>query len=189
MPVAEVVLTTIAQAVFSHVLQQTNVTSQVQRTLLGREPKQLAFRRALGKALDHLDHEHPEWTSALFDASFFENEGAPVLAQFMVRDGQPDPSDLAARWADSLNIRRGERRTALTRELEPVAAFFLNDLAEALKAESELDGLNNSRALESLANSVRVLQRKLDAEQATPGTRRDYLRWLIERNLYLDDRA
>jgi hypothetical protein len=91
MPVVE--LASIAQAVFSYLLQQTNISGRV-RSLLNREPKQLAFRRALRKAFDELESEHQQWTSALFDTSFFENEGAPILAQFMVRGGHPNPSEL-----------------------------------------------------------------------------------------------
>ena len=30
--------------------------------------------------------------SNLFNASFFEHEAAPILAQFLVQDGNPDPS-------------------------------------------------------------------------------------------------
>ena len=188
MPIAEAVLAAIAKAVFGYLLQQVNISDHVRR-LLNREPKQLAFQRALGKALEQLKREHPKWTSALFDASFFEKEGAPVLAQFMIRDGHPDPSELAARWADSLNIRQPERRTTLTRELEPVAADFLDNLAKALKVEPELDDLNDRRALEQLTSDLYAIRNRLGAEQATPGTRRDYLRWLIGRNLYLDPRG
>ena len=81
MPITEVLLTTVTGAVFGHVLRQANLGDQVRRTL-NREPKQLAFQRALGKAIEHLEREHSEWTSTLFDASFFEREGAPILAQF-----------------------------------------------------------------------------------------------------------
>ena len=34
-----------------------------------------------------------------------------------------------------------------------------------------------------------ALRAKLNAELATPGSRRDYLHWVIERNLYLDPRG
>jgi predicted NACHT family NTPase len=36
---------------------------------------------------------------------------------------------------------------------------------------------------------LKAIRYKLGAEQATSGTRRDYLHWLIERNLYLDPRG
>jgi len=125
----------------------------------------------------------------LFDASFLEHEGALVLAQFLVPDGHPDPSELALRWADSLNMRNRERRTTLVRELEPAATDFLQYMTSALKAEPELSDLNDSRAFEQLASDLKAIRRKLDAEVATPGTRWDYLRWLIGRNLYLDPRG
>ncbi len=59
-------------------------------------------------------------------------------------------------------------------------------MTSALKAEAALNDLNDSRAFEQLANDLKALRRKLDAEQATHGTRWDYLHWLIERTLYLD---
>src|SRR5205807_4003505 len=62
-------------------------------------------------------------------------------------------------------------------------------MARALKAETELSDLNDSRTFEQLANDLNAIRCKLEAEQATAGTRRDYLHWLIERNLYLDPRG
>ncbi len=124
-----------------------------------------------------------------FDASFFEHEAAPILARFLVRDGYPDPNELAARWADTLNIKQPERRIFYTRELELVAADFLSSLANHLRMQVVLRELNDSRAFEQLVRDVRALRQKLGAEQATPGTRRDYLRWLISCNLYIDTRG
>jgi HEAT repeat protein len=178
----------IVDNVFAHVLEHSGLTDRI-RNQLGDEPVQKAFQDALGKALEHLVKEHPQWESDLFDASFLENEGAPILAQFLMRDGHPDPDMLAMCWADTLNIRHPEHRTILVRQLEPVAADFLDYLAHELKKEPELSELHNSRAFEQLASDLRAIRSKLGAEQATVGTRRDYLRWLIERNLYLDPRG
>ncbi len=188
MPVLEAALSAVAGAVFNYVLRETNVGDQVRRAL-GREPKRVAFERALGAAVRSLEREHSGWVASLFDASFLESEGAPILAQLLIRDGRPDPSELAVRWADSLNVQQTERRTALTRELEPVAAYFLDSLADALMAEPELQDLNNSRALEQLSSNVQAIALRIGAGRATPGTKRDYLRWLIDRNLYLDPRG
>jgi predicted NACHT family NTPase len=140
-------------------------------------------------ALEYLGKQYPQWETDLFDASFLETEGAPILAQFLIRDGHPDAGELAARWADSLGMHRPEHRVILVRELEPVAADFLDYLAHELKMEPELSELNDSRVFEQLASDLQALRYKLGAEQATTGTRRDYLRWLIERNLYLDPRG
>jgi len=188
MPVLEATLSAIAGAVFNYVIQETNVGDQV-RQALSREPKRLAFQRALRTAIEGLECEYSEWVASLFDASFLEREGAPILAQLLIRDGRPDPSELAVRWADSLNVQQTERRTALTREVEPVAAYFLDSLADALLAEPDLQDLNNSRALEQLNSNVQAIAMRIGGGKATPGTQRDYLRWLIDRNLYVDPRG
>ena len=190
MPLAETVLATIAQKVFNYALDQgQSKVVDWARDKLGREPRQQAFKRALSKAYKKFEKQYPQWAASLFNASFLEHEGAPILAEFLVRDGHPGPSDLAICWADSLNTSKPGRRTALVRELEPAASDFLDYMAYALKAEAELSDLNDSRTFEQLANDLKAIRRKLDAEQATTGTYRDYLHWLIERNLYLDPRG
>jgi hypothetical protein len=125
----------IVDNIFSHVLEHSGLTEQV-RNKLGHEPVQQAFRDALGRALEYLEKQYPQWETDLFDASFLETEGAPILAQFLIRDGHPDAGELAARWADSLGMRHPEQRVILVRELEPVAADFLDYLARELKEES-----------------------------------------------------
>ncbi len=40
-----------------------------------------------------------------------------------------------------------------------------------------------------MTETLQALRQKLGAEKATAGTRRDYLRWLIGRNMYLDPRG
>ena len=190
MPLVETALTAIVQKAFNYALDQgQNKVVGWAQDKRGFEPRQQAFKRALDKAYKQFEKHYPKWAADLFDASFLEHEGAFVLAQFLLRDGHPDPSDLALRWADSLNMRNRERRTTLVRELEPAATDFLHAMTSALKAEAALSDLNDSRAFEQLASDVKALRRKLDAEQATPGTRWDYLHWLIERNLYLDSRG
>src|SRR5947209_14575819 len=190
MPLVETVLTAIVQKAFNYALDQgQNKVVGWAQDKLGLEPRQQAFKRALSKAYKKFEKHYPQWAADLFDASFLEHEGALVLAQFLVRDGHPDPSELALLWADSLNMRTRERRTTLVRELEPAATYFLQYMTSALKAEPELSDLNDSRAFEQLASDLKAIRCKLDAEQTTPGTRWDYLHWLIERNLYLDPRG
>lgn len=103
---------------------------------------------------------------------------------------------MAARWADSLNLRPSEQRTVRIRELEPIAADFLDSLNHMLKAEPALRETNDSRTLEEIAGHVdrisavlEAFRHRLDSDKATPGTLRDYLHWMIERNLYLDPRG
>lgn len=190
MAISEIILTAIADAVFGYLLDKHgDVIGEWIRNKRGRDPVQRAFKKAVGSALTRLQQQHSEWVADLFDASFFEHEGAPVLAQFLLRDGHPDPSELAARWADSLNLRQTERRTYYTRELEPVASDFLDDLAQQLKMQGALRVLNDSRAFEQLAQDVRAIREQIKADTATPGTSHDYLSWLIARNLYIDSRG
>jgi energy-coupling factor transporter ATP-binding protein EcfA2 len=190
MPLTEIILTTITEKVFSYALDQgQSIVEDWVRKKLNLDPKQQAFKQALNKAYKKFEKKYPQWAADLFNSSFLENEGAPILAQFLIRDGHPDPSKLATRWAASLSIRNPERRTTLVRELEPAVTDFLDYLASELKKEPELSDLNDSRTFEQLASDLKAIRSKLGAEQATPGTRRDYLHWLIERNLYLDPRG
>lgn len=65
----------------------------------------------------------------------------------------------------------------------------MEGFARSLKSKLELRELFDSRAYEQISETLHALQQQLGAEQATFGTRRDYLRWLIERNFYLDPRG
>ncbi len=190
MAIAEIMLAAIADAVFSYIVAKGgDELGGWAKNKLGLDPAKKAFKEALGEAFEDLERDQPYWVAEQFDASFLKHEGAPILAAFLVRDGRPDASELAARWTDSLNIKQPERRAFHTRELEPVAASFLESLAHRLKAKEELSELHDSRAFEQLAGDVRAIRGSLGAEKATTGTWRDYLRWLIERNLYLDPRG
>jgi HEAT repeat protein len=185
MVIETLVLTAIADAAIGY-LTESGMEKVSEKFL--SDSKKRAFGRALSVAIAKLEAEHPEWVLALFDANFFSKEGAPVIAQFLIRDGKPDASELAKLWADSMGL-KGEKRTARVRELEPAAADFLQNLAQALKTEPELSELYDSRAFERIAESAEAIHRALGTEKATPGTRYDYLRWLIDRNLYLDPRG
>ena len=103
MPISETVIGAISKAVFAYLLQQSGLGDQVRR-LLGQDPQQKAFQNALQKALLQLEQQHPDWTADFFNERFFQNEGAPTLAQVLLRDGHPNPSALASRWADSLKL-------------------------------------------------------------------------------------
>lgn len=190
MPIGEIMLGAIAEAVFGYVIDRYgDKLGELVYDKLGRVPTKKAFKKALGEAFAIFEQQYPEWVAEHFDASFFQREGAPILAQFLIRDGHPDPIELAACWADSLSIQHGEHRTIYTRDLESVAADFLDLLAHYLKAQPALRKLNDSRVFEQLARDVQVIRNQLKAEKATPGTRLDYLRWVIARNSYIDSRG
>lgn len=190
MPIGEILLTAIADAVFGYLVDKHGDTLEERvRGKAGRDAIKKAFKAAFGKAFAEFEYRHPQWVAEHFNASFFEHEGAPVLAQFLMRDGHPDPSELAVCWADSLNMRQPERRSFYIHELEPVATDFLDIFARHLKAQKVLRELHDSRAFEQLASDVRAMRRRFEEAKATRGTRLDYLRWLIARNLYIDTRG
>ncbi len=103
MPILESTISTISGAVFSYLLQQGGLGDKARR-LLGQDPQQKAFQNALQKALLQLEQQHPDWIADFFNERFFQNEGAPILAQFLIRNGHPNPSELASCWANSLKL-------------------------------------------------------------------------------------
>src|SRR6266705_5172458 len=122
---AEWVIPLIVDNVFGYLLDQSDLGEAV-RNRLRTDPVKQAFQHALTSPLTQFAKQHSEWVASLFDADFLQKEAAPILAQFLIRDGEPAPGDLATRWADSLNLRQSEQRTVRIRELEPIAADFLD---------------------------------------------------------------
>ncbi len=189
----------IADNIIGYVLDQSGIGEAV-RNALRRNPEKQALKHALIVAFEQFRQQYPETAASLFDLDFFDKEGGPIVEQFLLRNGNPNPSDLAQRWADTLNMYPSERRTTYVRELEREAADFLRILNHAIKAEPALKEINDSRSLEQTASSTTTLStsfdifleaflHKLESDKATPGTLQDYLHWLIERNLYLDPRG
>ena len=135
------------------------------RKALGREPAQKAFRRATKKALEEFEEAHPALAGILLDAEFFEGESAPILGQFLVRNAQPDASQLASRWAESLT-RTGDDHF-FVRDLEAPAVDLLGFLANALKTEPDLRELNDSRTFENIDRTLTALRKTFAADEAT----------------------
>jgi HEAT repeat protein/energy-coupling factor transporter ATP-binding protein EcfA2 len=188
MPLVETLLVNIVEKVFDYLLDQTDIQGRL-RDKLGLNPTRRAFHHALGKAAKQFEQKHAQWVESLFDLSFFAKEGSSILAQFLLPDGHPDPSVLAERWAEAINILQPERRSVYVRELEPVAADFLGTLARELKAESDLREINDSRALDQIAENTLALCQQVEANRATRGTCRDYLNWIVAQHRYLDPRG
>ncbi len=164
------------------------------RRKLGRDAVSVAFKRALTRAYEKFKHspnkkQYPSWIVDVFDPDFFEHEGKPILAQFLLRGSSPHPSQLAECWVNTLMIRNSARHAALIRELEPAAADFLDYLARELKNEPQLKELNDRRVFEQLAQDIAAIRHKLDAELSTYGMYQDYLYWLMGQNLYIDSRG
>jgi HEAT repeat protein len=188
MTIPEPILGPIVEAIFSEVIVQSGAGEWL-REKLGRDPTKRAFGIALGDALDAFQTRHPDAASRLFDASFLQQEARPILAQFLLRNGRPDPDALARAWTDSLRIRDPEDRAARVRELRPHATDFLQLLGQKLQQQPDLDGINDSRAIERQADDVAAIRSVLEADLSTATTRDQYLLWLIERHLYLDTRG
>jgi len=193
----ETILSATTEAVFGYLLEKVD---PVQWTIhwttrqLGGEPdsKRRAFHQALAVASRQLESKHAQWAASLFDGSFFQHEAAPILAQFLIRNGKLEPLALTTCWADSLGMADNECRRHLITVLEPVAVDFLHDLGEALKAEAALAEINDSRALERMVAELTAIRSHLVSTQQRPdlaGARTVYLDWLIDRNLYLDPRG
>lgn len=189
----------IADNIIGYVLDQSGI-GDAARQALRRTPEKQALKHALVLAFEQFRQQYPEIAASLFDLDFFEKEGGPIVEEFLTRNGNPNPSDLAERWADSLNMHSSEHRTTHVRELERTAADFLHILHQAIKAEPALKEINDSRALQETASGIAALStsfdtflevflHELESDKATRGTQHDYLHWLIERNLYLDPRG
>jgi energy-coupling factor transporter ATP-binding protein EcfA2 len=193
----EIVLGTVTETVFGYLLEKVDpIQWAIDWTTrqLGGEPdsKRRAFQQALAAASRHLEIKHAEWAASLFDSSFFQHEAAPILAQFLLRNGNPHPQQLVNIWADSLGITDHERRQQLVTALEPVAVDFLHDLGNALKGEPALAEINDSRALERMVAELTVIRSHFQSVYQQPdlaAARAAYLDWLIDRNLYLDPRG
>src|SRR6266849_4223061 len=151
----------IADNIIGYLLDQSGIGEAIHQ-MLCRDPEKQALKRALIQAVEQFNQQHAEAAASLFTLDFLKKEGGPIVEQFLIRDGKPDPSDLARRWADTLNMRQSER-TAHVRELERVAADFLSILNRTLKAEPGLKEINDSRALEQTASSVTALSNSFDA--------------------------
>jgi len=156
---------------------------------LGRDPTKVAFAHALARTIDQFQHDHADWYANLFDASFFTGEGAPILAGFLQIGGRPDSVELARRWAESLAQATPTRLHRLTWECQPAAAAFLASLGRELLAEDALRDLHQARAAHETNETLRAIAQKEGVEPSSATSRRDYLQWLVERNLYLDPRG
>ncbi|QBD74919.1 NACHT domain-containing protein [Ktedonosporobacter rubrisoli] len=185
----------IVDNVFGYLLEQSGAGEKIRSKFLP-DPGKAAFGRALQKALLDFAQQYPEWAASCFDRHFLEHDGAPVLAQLLLRDGQPEPTTLARCWASSLNGNGTSLQEARLQKLRPIAAYFLHSLEHELKAEPTLRDFLNDRALElasheltTLTDDVHAIRDYLQPVKDLAESTRSYLRWVIERNLYLDPRG
>jgi hypothetical protein len=83
------------------------------------DPVKRAFATALAADSKEFETDHSDLVASLFDVSFLEHEGAPVLAEFLRRDGRPDPTELCD---SGLSVGRGSTEGAA----RPVAAVRID---------------------------------------------------------------
>jgi hypothetical protein len=83
----------------------------------------------------------------------------------------------------------GRSGTEQIREMQPLAAEFLNVLSDNLKREGDLADLNTARNFEEMSSYLRRLAAAQGVLPATAKTQDDYLAWLVDRNRYLDPRG
>jgi len=141
----ETLLTRITELTFNYALHQgQSIVEDWIHEGLDLEAKQQTFKNALNKAYEIFEKQYPSWIVELLNTNFHENEGVRFLAPFLIWDGYPDPGELATRWAISIKVYQHQQSAMLTWRLEIAATDFLGHLVEALKAEPELNDLNNS---------------------------------------------
>lgn len=188
MPITETIVAATLEAIFGYLADRIDPIDVV-RARLDRDRVKLAYGRALTRSMILFKEEYPQWEASLFDLSFLQIEAAPILAQFLLRNGNPDPKELAECWADSLGVHGAQSRSGTMAPLQEASIFFLESLADILKSEPDLREIHDSRAIEHLVEHIAAIRAKLGASHATPTTRRRYLDWLVGRTYYVDSRG
>jgi AAA ATPase domain len=146
----DILLAAVTQAVFDYLLAEAGIAEKV-RTLLKREPQQLAFKIALARAYTTFALRHRDWAEAFFDETFLRGPAVPVLATILTRDGQLDAVALARAYADHTGLTGAACEQRIV-EVAPIAADFLSNLESELRACAEFRALFDSRALEKIAD-------------------------------------
>jgi len=148
---SEAIIGGIAEAVIGYALEQSGLGDRV-RAALGRDPVRRAYATALGVAIHAVEESEPLLAGRLFDASFFQHEARPVLAQLLWRHGQPTGTQLAAAWADSLRLQGKTQDDALA-NMTPTADRFLATLKDAAMKQADLQEVFDHRAAERTAGA------------------------------------
>lgn len=104
MIISETIIAAIVDEVIAYAFEKSaDKLGERVRERLVLDPTKKALKEALGQAFERLSRQHPQWVADNFDTSFFEYEGAPVIAQFLVMDGHPDASTCISRAGKSLS--------------------------------------------------------------------------------------
>lgn len=138
---SEAIAGAIVEAVFSHLLEQSEVGDRIRRRL-GRDPQRIAFKKALQAAYDTFAAKYPDMASSLFDLHFLQYGAAPLLAGCLRPKHSPDATELARVWAKQL---RKDTDPQFLSSILPAAADFLEILDAALRSEPEFYPLFSSQ--------------------------------------------
>jgi hypothetical protein len=152
---SEIVLSSISDAVFAHLIDHAVQNDRLRRWL-GLQPACLAFHKSLARAYITFARHYPDLAAALFDQSFLQVEAAPEIAKLLIRGQAPDAVNLARLWMNSIGRKPADR--AIDSYLVEAASEFCGWLEAELKAETALQALFDSRALDSLP----AMEAKLD---------------------------
>src|SRR5579884_755932 len=116
----EWLLKTLAEKVIAYAFDQSGLKEKVSESFK-RDATADAFWRSLQKTCFQFERRYPQLAAEdLFNPSLHD-EYIPILAQFLLLDGHPNPSDLASLWADALYKGQPEKRAVSMRKLEPIA--------------------------------------------------------------------
>jgi hypothetical protein len=184
MLVTEVMLQSITKKIFRSIFSHDD--NQAGRTLYDLNTMELSFQQALSKAFKQFEERYPQWTLLLIDSGFLEKEGISILAQFLQQNGKLVTDELAILWLRKANLVHPEWHITTNREIEPVVVDFLDYVVQSLASTHLMEMFNNAQTLEWIAHEITTIRRKLHTKQSTPGTRRDYLDWLINYTMYID---
>src|SRR6266568_2897423 len=187
MPVTEFMLQNIADKMFRFILSHNYNQEKIAKTSgYDIDIIKQSLRHALSKSFEKFEERHPQWTALLLDSDFFDKEGIPILAQLLLQNSYPIISELAVLWLQKANLVHPEWYISSTREIEPIAADFLDYFIQSLASTDVMDMLHNDQTLRKAIDEIAAIRGKLRANLSTPGTRRDYLDWLINFTMYID---
>ena len=168
-PVTEAALGAAAKAIIGYLAKEgiaAVAPADRVRSLLDREPEQIAFKVALAGAVGRLERQHPELKHVLFDEHLMTHRAAPTLARALSPIDRPQARELAEAWAHGLGWPPDDPHVDY---YEPPAEEFLTWWRKELRSRPEFAPLFDGRALDAIAEasertagSVEALRSELD---------------------------
>ncbi len=191
-----IALPIIADNVLGYGLDQSGIGEKI-REKFRTDPVKEAFKHVLQSTFTRLEQSYPVLAQEdPFRASFEDQRCGRILTQLLLRRGTLNSNELAALWASVKYPKESEEYTKSLNTFGPLAHDFLTLLDDALANETALQALYDSKDLDIAATgitnidkNVEKLLHSLTDEKDLLQIRRDYLHWLIERNMYLDLRG